>query len=131
MAEITDAEIIGKYIKIRDFIAKKTLEFEEGMKPYQKAMQALEGSITQVMIEQGHESIKTDQGTAYRTTVMAVRMADRDSFLDFVFNGNEREFVTNAITKEAVETYMEEHQSNPPPGVDVTYIHKTNFRKPT
>jgi len=58
-------------------------------------------------------------------------MADRDAFLDFVFNANERQFITNAMTKEAVKEYMEEHQGSAPPGVDVGYIHKTNFRKPT
>lgn len=131
MTEITDADIIGRYIKTRDFIAKKTLEFEEFLSPYNKSLIALEGAITQVMIEQGHESIKTENGTAYRTRIMSTKVADRDSFLDFVFNGNERAFITNAITKDAVKDYMEEHQNNPPPGVDVTYIHKTNFRKPT
>jgi hypothetical protein len=126
----TDEDIIRKRIEIRDYIEKKQKDFEESLVPYNKAAQALEGEITRRMLEQGQESIKTDAGTAYRTTVLTTKIADRDLFLDFVFKTNNCSFIVNAAVKEAVKEYMENNNNSTPPGVDIAYIHKTNFRKP-
>ena len=122
-------EIIKKRIEIRDYLERKAKEREAEDLPYQEAVTALEGMISLVMQQQGVESIKTEFGTAYKSQVMAVKMADRDAFLDFVINTNSQQFLTSAVAKEAVKEYMEEHNSALPPGLDVTYILKTNFRK--
>lgn len=126
---MTDEEIIRQRIAIRDKIAKMNEEFEAKLAPYKAAEIALEGAITERMIAQGQESIRTDAGTAYRTKVMATKVADRDLFLAFVFKTESGSFIMNSAPKEAVKEYMDD-KGSPPPGVDVTYIHKTNFRKP-
>ena len=124
------AEIIKKRIEIRDYLERKAKEREAEDLPYQEAVTALEGMISLVMQQQGVESIKTEFGTAYKSQVMAVKMADRDAFLGFVINTNSQQFLTSAVAKEAVREYMDEHNSALPPGLDVTYILRTNFRKP-
>ncbi len=123
------AEIIKKRIEIRDYLERKAKERETEDLPYQEAVSALEGMISMLMQQQGVDSIKTEFGTAYKSQVMAVKMADRDVFLDFVINTDSRQFLTSAVTKEAVKEYLDEHNSALPPGLDVTYIIKTNFRK--
>lgn len=123
------AEIIKKRIEIRDYLERKAKEREAEDLPYQEAVTALEGMISLLMQQQGVESIKTEFGTAYKSQVMAVKMADRDAFLDFVINTQSPQFLTSAVAKEAVKEYMDEHNSALPPGLDVTYIIKTNFRK--
>ena len=128
--EMTDEEIIRQRIAIRDHVAKLTEKFEQTLAPYKAAEVALEGAITERMIAQGQESIRTDAGTAYRISVLSTKVADRDLFLAFVFKTENGSFIMNSAPKEAVREYMEENKGAPPPGVDITYIHKTNFRKP-
>jgi len=125
----TTADYIGQYIKLRNTVAVLTAEHEERVRPYTEAMQALEGMVTEEINRLGGESIKTEQGTAYRTTVLATKVADRELFMDFVFDGRREGFLTSAVAKDAVKEYMDDHAGAVPPGIDVTLIHKTNFRK--
>lgn len=123
-------EMIQQYIKLRDYVEAQTKAFEETMKPYKDGMASIEAAVSQQIIELGGESIKTEFGTAYRTTVMAVKMADRQAFMEFVTQdwGEREVFLTSAVTKEAVKDWLEQNNSKPP-GLDVNWIHKTNFRR--
>lgn len=129
-APFTTADLIGQYLKLRTAVETKTKEFEASLTPYKDAMVAIEGAVTQQINDLGGQSIKTEQGTAYRTTTLGVKVADRELFMDFVFDGRLESFLTNHVAKEAVTEYIEKHQA-PPPGVDVVHVHKTNFRKAT
>jgi hypothetical protein len=123
-------EMIQQYIKLRDYVELKTKEFEAGIKQYRDGMAAIESAVSQQIIEMGGESIKTEFGTAYRTTVMAVKMADRQAFMEFVTQdwGKREAFLTSAVTKDVVKDWIEQNNSKPP-GLDIAYIHKTNFRR--
>ena len=123
-------ELIQQFIKLRDCVEAKTRAFEESIKPYKDGMTAIENAVSQQIIELGGESIKTEFGTAYRTTLMAVKMADRETFMRFVGDDFEHRsaFLTAAVAKEQVKEYMEENKALPP-GLDVAYIHRTNFRR--
>lgn len=125
----TTADYIGKYIALRNTVAALTAEHEERVKPYAEAMQAIEGAVTEEINRLGGESVKTDQGTAYRSTLLAVKVADRELFMDFIFDGRREGFLTSAVAKEAVKEWLDEHNGALPPGIDVTYIYRTNFRK--
>lgn len=140
MGEPTDADIIGQYIKIRDFLDKKTAEFETSLEPYKKAMTALEGVMSQRLMDQNTQSVKTECGTAYRSSILSPKVADKDVLLDWVFEGKKYSFLTSAVSKEAVKEHMDAHKTivngkeelgPPPPGVSVTWIFKTNFRRPS
>lgn len=124
-------ELIKKFIELRDFKEARTKQFEADLKPYTDAMAAIENAVSAQIIEMGGESIKTEHGTAYRTTVMAVKMADRETFMRFVgADFTERQkFLTSAVTKDEVKEYIELNKAKPP-GLDIAEIHKTNFRRP-
>jgi len=123
-------EMIQQYIKLRDYVEAQTKAFEETMKPYRAGMATIENAVSQQIIDLGGESIKTEFGTAYRTTVMAVKMADRQAFMEFITQdwGEREAFLTSAVTKDVVKDWLEQNNSKPP-GLDITYIHKTNFRR--
>jgi hypothetical protein len=121
-------ELIRRYIELRDHVEKRTKDLETELDPYKRGMQAIEGAVSQQIIDLGGESIKTEHGTAYRTTVMTAKVADREAFMNFVFEDQRDEFLTAAVSKEAVKEWLEKYQAKPP-GIDVTYIHKTNFRR--
>lgn len=122
-------DLVKKYIEVRDFMKIKAEAFDAEMKPYSTALVAIEGALAMEMDRLGADSIKTEHGTPYRSTIMSPKVTDRDAFLDFVAAENAFEFFTAAIAKEAVKTYMEEHGDALPPGVEVAYIKKINIRR--
>ena len=126
---MTPAELIKKYIALRDWLEADSKAVEERQKPYHDAMKAIEGMVQQKLIDEQTDSIKTEYGTAYRTTVMSVRMADRATFVDYVRQlPDGMEYFTNAVAKEKVKDYIEKNGSAPP-GIDVTTIAKIGFRR--
>lgn len=123
-------EMIQQFIKLRDYVEAQTKAFEETMKPYKAGMAAIEAAVSQQIIELGGESIKTEHGTAYRTTVMSAKVVDRETFFQFIVDdwGERSAFLTSAISKDALKDYIEQNNSKPP-GIDIATIHKTNFRR--
>lgn len=126
----TPAEIIHKFIQLRDTLESKTKDFEESVKPYKDGMNLLENMMQEILNKDGADNIKTEFGTAYRTTIMSVKMADRAAFIDYVSNTEDDPFAyfTNAVSKEKIKDYID-HHGTPPAGIDVTTIQKTNFRR--
>jgi hypothetical protein len=47
-------------------------------------MQAIEGAVSETIAQMDGQSVKTDQGTAYRSTPLSVRCTDRESLFDYV-----------------------------------------------
>ena len=124
------AEIVKKYIDLRNFKKRKTDAFADEMKPYDAAMTALEGAMHKLLNETHQDNAKPEYGPAYKVTNMHVRMSDRATFLKFVKNSDDGlEFFTNAVAKEKIKDYLDGSAGAPPPGIEVTYIESVNFRK--
>ena len=133
-AQPTHADCIGQYIKLRNFIAAKQEAFDAEMKPYADAMKALEDWGAAVLNElAGNDdekaSLATPQGTMYRKKTLSLKVADREGWMDFIFDGRREGFLTAAVSKEAVVEYMEQFKSTPP-GIETTWIRKTLFNSP-
>lgn len=125
----TTADLIGRYIAIRDHIEVMQKEFELKVAPYKQAMEDIAGAVSEEINRLDGQSIKTEQGTAYRSEWTAAKVADREAFLDFVFDGRREGFLTSATSKEAVKEYMDAHNGQLPPGIDFTRGYKTLFRR--
>ena len=123
------AELIKKYIELRDWLEADTAAVDARQKPYKDGMVAIEGMVQQELIKDGADNIKTPFGTAYRTTHMSVKMADRGTFEQFVSSLPEPfSYFTNAVSKEKIKEYIEANGAAPP-GIDITTIAKVNFRR--
>lgn len=127
----TTALLIRQFIALRDTVDKLTLEFEASLEPYKTAMLTIEGLVTDEINRLGGQAIKTEHGTAYRSTTLQTKVADRDVWFDFIWQHNARQFLTTNVNKEAVRDWLEAHEQQGPPGLDITTINKTNFRRPT
>jgi hypothetical protein len=124
-----DAEqIISKYIEIRDFKKREADAFAERMKPYDQALQTLAGAAALLAKQTGQSALKANSGTAFPTTQLRVKNADREKFLDWVFQNNAREFLTAHVSKEAVKQYLEDSDV-PPPGIEIETSIEWQFRK--
>jgi hypothetical protein len=134
MTTPSPADCIGQYIKLRNYIAAKQKAFDEELAPYQAAMTAIEnvmlGELNKIGTGEGDKaSIATPQGTCFRKRLLSVKVADREEFMDFLFDGRREGFITNAVSKEAVTEYMDQFKSTPP-GIDTQWIHKIQFNSP-
>lgn len=128
---INDADLVRKYVELRD--RKKQVEerLKEELAPLSNAMDTIEAALLQRMNESGAESIKTEHGTAYKSKFMATRVADREALMAFVRAKEAFHLLSAAVSKDAVRDYMEQSGGNPPPGVDVSFTTNVNFRRPS
>lgn len=122
-------DIVKKYLEIREHIDKESKAFSETMKPYFEGLETLGNMALTMLNESGDQNMKTAFGTAYKTTSMGARVIDREAFMKYVLETEGAEaLLTAAVSKDAVKEYIEANKE-PPPGVDITYITKVNFRR--
>lgn len=123
-------ELVKKFIGLRDYVDARTKAFEAEIKPYKDGMAAIEAACAQQLIDLDADNIKTEHGTVYRSKTLAVKMVDRETFMQFVADdfGERSAFLTSAVTKDVVKDWIEQNNALPP-GLDVTTLIKTNFRR--
>lgn len=129
MNDITDGDLIAKYVEIRAHIKAREEAHENELKPYSTALKTIEAAFMDRMNQRDVNSISADGGTAYRSAVLSVKTADKLSFLDWVRDNALMYEMDVRPAKETIQQWMSEHDGHPPPGVDVQTIHKINFRR--
>lgn len=122
-------ELTAKYIKLRDFHAKKKAEFDEQLSKITILMEQIEGEMMTFLNQTGQESSKCASGTFFKKTNTSARVADRDIFLQFVLKHDALNFIENRVSKSAVEEYIAEH-GTVPPGVDITKTVSVGVNRP-
>jgi hypothetical protein len=131
----THADCIGQYIKLRNFIAARQEAFDAEMQPYHEAMKALEtwglGILNQLAGDDDEKaSLATPQGTVYRKKTLSVKVADRETWFDFIFaDADHVRYLTTAVSKDEVQEYMKKYKAAPP-GVETTWVRKALFNSP-
>lgn len=127
---MTPADLIKKYIELRDWLERDTKANDERQKPYCDAMSTIEGALQQHLLTNDLQNIKADGiGTAFLKTNTHVRMADRNAFDAFVSTlPDPLSYFTNAVRKETVLDYAKEH-GTPPAGIDLTSIQEVQIRR--
>lgn len=125
----TIADLVRKYIDLRDRVKAMDEEHDQKTKPLRDAMQVIEGACAIHLKTDGSESIRTEHGTVYQSTTMSAKVMDREALFDFVRDADAFQLLTAAVSKDAVKEYMDEHQGMAPPGIEIGYFTKTNFRR--
>ena len=129
--DITDKDLIEKYVSMRDFIAVKKKAFEEITKPYKAGMDTIETALLARLVERGADNTKTDAGTAYKVAHVNVKVVDREKFVEFIMQEWEtigNEMLLAAPQKDAVRQYVDSNGRSPP-GIEVSYFTDVNVRK--
>jgi len=126
---MTPADLIQQYIKLRDAVEARTKAFETELEPYKAGMTAIEGAMQEHLNANNLDNVKSEFGTAFKKTSTRVRVADRNSFNEFVVQQGSLDWFTNAVSKEKIVDYVKEHGCAPS-GVDVTYVTDVQFNRP-
>lgn len=121
-------ELIGKYVEIRDMKSALKKAYTEKAVKIDAVLTKIEGKLLERFAADGTESVRTEFGTAYKTTNHLCSAADKSVFMDFIKNNNEWALLDGRPLKSAVEQYIETHQ-NVPPGINWTTEVVVNVRR--
>jgi hypothetical protein len=131
--EQSAGQLIKSYLEFRSHVDAESKRFTEYLKPFRENMQQIENELLRMLNEQKLDNFKSDDGTAYRTTTMAPKVAEPETWIDFCMeqwqNGGSEMFQLRAPAVEGLRNYMQAHDGALPPGVTVTYDTHVNIRK--
>lgn len=122
-------KVIDTYLKLRG--EKETLESKtkEKVKSIKEQMAKLEAYIKEQADEQGVDSFKTSNGTAFLTTTDFAQVADWDAVLEFIKDNDAFDLLEKRVSKTAVRGYIEADKSVPS-GINYGTRIDVNVRKP-
>jgi len=144
----TAEQLIEEHNKLDDWLKAEAKRFGEFCRPYKDRLEAIGNQLLALSNTAKWESIKTDAGTAYRSTLLNVSVSPeglpyaregqehpsvgREALLDFALDswddiGNDLLLIS--AQKDAVKKYMEDHEGKPPPGVKVGWYTRINIRR--
>ena len=142
----TAEQLIAEHNKLDDWLKAETKRFSEFMKPHKERLEAIGNQLLALSNTQKWDSIKTDAGTAYRSTLLNVSVSPdglpyergeeksigREALLDFALDhwddiGNDLLLVS--AQKDAVKKYMEANEGKPPPGIVTGWFTRINIRR--
>jgi hypothetical protein len=126
---ITDAQLVEKYLALKAKVASMTEAFDAQVKPYKDGMAMIENALLALLNERGADNTKTENGTAYKSTLLNVKVVDQAAFLKFCTEqGGSVEMLNIGALKEPVKEWIEE-TGNPPPGVETSQFVRVNVRR--
>src|ERR1700686_2322895 len=83
-AKLSAPDLIQEYRNVDSWVTKETARFTDHIAPHKKRMEEIKGILLGMMNEAKLNSLPTDNGMAYISTIMTPKITDRDKYLDFV-----------------------------------------------
>lgn len=119
---------VDKYRQLRD--RKKEIQERHAseLKPYNEALEQIEVVLLHQLNTLGVDSMKTENGTAYKSTRTSISIDDPAVFRKWVEENNRPDFFENRVSKEAIQNWVNEGHSLPP-GLKVSADTVVNVRK--
>lgn len=128
---MTPDDLIAKYIELRDYSAVLEKKHEAELAPYKEALNDIESALAIYLNHAGVNSMKGEHGTAFKKPTMTVKTVDREALFKYVITTGQFNYLTSAVSKDAVTAHLEAYDNVPPPGIDVTFFNKVQVRKPS
>ena len=135
----TPADLIAEHNKLDDYITAENKRFAEHIKPVKERLAAIEAELQNQLNalnagkpESKRASISTEAGTAYLSTIMTPKVADKEKYLDWVLDAWDSRGAMLQIgqpQKDALREYMDTNDGQTPPFVTVEYFTRTNIRR--
>lgn len=127
---MTPAQVIERYLELRSTKSALVAEHKLEVAQYDDALVAMENYLLATMNERGEKQIKTDAGTAFKSPQARVKLVDREAVIRFATTWeNGMDIFTNAVSKDFILKFEEEHPGAVVPGVEVTRTVEVNVRK--
>jgi hypothetical protein len=111
-------EIVATYISLRDKRAELKKRYTQRDDVLKAAMEAADAAALQKLEEIGAESVRTAAGTVFKDRKRSVTLADRETFLAYVKDGDRWDMAQVQANKSAVLECLDE-QGTLPPGLNL------------
>ena len=121
------AQLIERYIQLRDDKAALAAAQSEQMKPYNTALDTIEVALQDMLNQSGGQSIKTPHGTAYIVTTVSAKVEDWPAFVTFVQETGDTELLVRNVNKTRFTELGE--GGVVVPGVSTSSSNKVNVRR--
>lgn len=128
MSQLTPAERVAAYIRLRDYKKAAEEEFKNSLKRVIDAMEKLEGELLNDLNASGANSLSCDAGTVYKNTQLSATVENREAFREYVVKNDLWEAMDIKANKTFVKEFME-REGTPLPGVKVTQIATVGVRR--
>jgi DNA polymerase I-like protein with 3'-5' exonuclease and polymerase domains len=122
------AQLIKRYVELRESIDVICKRHAEELAPYKHGLETLEGLLADEINRLEGQNIKTEYGTAYRSTVTRFKVASDVDWFNWVFKNDRCDMLTRNVSGEAIKEYMDTNGGQPPPGLNVSQIYRINIR---
>lgn len=154
---VTIADLIKRKLELKDKLEVLSKQFAEYTKPDNDAMAACDQAILMMLNAAGTDSVKTEFGTAYKSTVVSPGVdpeggweklvafvmkdvleqalnavedgKDNDAAIEAVLQAPALSFFVRNVAKSAVTEYAEQNNGALPPGVKTSSITRANVRR--
>lgn len=143
----TAEQLIAEHTKLDDWLKAETKRFGEFLAPHKQRLEEIGNELLALSNLQRWNNIKTEAGTAYRSTLLNVVVSPdgmayqregeppvvgQEALLDFAldhWNDIGADLLLISPQKGAVKRYMEANEGKPPPGCKVGWFTRINIRR--
>jgi hypothetical protein len=127
----TDDALIAEYIRIDDFVKQETKRFGEHLAPHRARMEEIANQLLSILNERKSDSTKCDSGTAYKSTLLNVKVEDQEKFLDLCLEDwdTRGDMLQIGVLKEPIRRWMDSHEGKPPDGTSISWFTRCNIRR--
>lgn len=115
---MTPAEMIEKYLRLRNKVTELKQKHELELQPYKEVMERIEANLLDHLGQTNLDSVKSEAGTAFKQTVTSVTVKDWPATLDYVRENEAWDLLEARVAKNAALTVIEETDA-PIPGVRI------------
>ena len=117
------------YIKMRDKRAELSAEFKEADAAVSAQMDRVKQALLDYCKEQNVESVKTSEGTFFRTIKQRYWTSDWESMHKFIVDNNLPHFLDKRLNQTNVRQFLEENPEQVPMGLNSDSEYVTSVRK--
>jgi len=122
------SDLVAKYIELRDKKSEFKAAYDAKVGKIDEVLDQIENKLLEVFESTGMDSVKTEAGTAYKSTRTSASVGDREAFMEFVRTNDEWPLLEIRASKTAVEEYRAAHDDLPP-GINWREERVVNIRR--
>lgn len=131
LKDMTPAQLIERALTLKNWLEAEADRFKQHLAPVNLEQDTIKNVLLERLNEQGVNSFPTDNGVAYKSTLLNIKITDRDAFLKCVLE-NWQDFggamLMAGAQMDAVKEFLEKH-NEPPPGIEISWYSRLNIKK--
>lgn len=117
------------YLKIKAKRSELSAEFKKADEELSSQQDRIKKALLDYCKDQNVESVKTAEGTFYRSVRTKYWTSDWSSMYKFVIDNNLPEFFTKSLNQTNVKQYLEDNPEKVPAGLNVESEYVISVRK--